>query len=73
MVRSIVGQSVPRVDGRLKVTGRADYVGDLKLPDMLHAAVLRSPHPHAHLKKVDAEEARRIPGVRAVVTGADLL
>ena len=73
MAGSVIGRSVPRVDGRPKVTGRADYVGDLKLPGMLHAAVLRSPHPHARLKKVDAGEARRVPGVRAVVTGADLL
>lgn len=73
MAGSVIGRSVPRVDGHPKVTGRADYVGDLKLPGMLHAAVLRSPHPHARLKKVDAGEARRVPGVRAVVTGADLL
>jgi CO/xanthine dehydrogenase Mo-binding subunit len=48
-------------------------VGDLNLPGMLHTAVLRSPYPHARLIRVDAEKARKVSGVRAVVTGADLL
>ncbi|MFQ5911981.1 MAG: xanthine dehydrogenase family protein molybdopterin-binding subunit [Nitrospinota bacterium] len=73
MSLAIVGKSVPRVDGLPKVTGRAQYVADLSLPGMLHAAVLRSPHPHALLKRVDAGEARKVPGVRAVLTGPELL
>ncbi|MFQ5692209.1 MAG: xanthine dehydrogenase family protein molybdopterin-binding subunit, partial [Nitrospinota bacterium] len=73
MSLTVVGQSVRRIDGLPKVTGRAQYVADLSVPGMLHAAVLRSPHPHALLKKVDADEARRVPGVRAVLTGPDLL
>lgn len=73
MAFTVVGKSVPRIDGLPKVTGRAEYVADLVLPGMLHAAVLRSPHPHALLKEADAEEARKVPGVRAVLTGGDVL
>ena len=69
----VVGQSIPRIDGLPKVTGRAQYVADLSLPGMLHASVLRSPHPHALLKKVDAREARKVPGVKTVLTGPDVL
>lgn len=70
MSRSI-GQSVPRRDARLKATGEARYTADLSLPFMLHAAVLRSPHPHAKLLRVDTTRAEALPGVRAVVTCKD--
>lgn len=60
-----------RVDGQAKVTGTASYAIDLTMPGMLHAAVLRSPHPHARITHVDADAARRLPGVVAVVTGDD--
>ena len=68
----VVGRSVPRVDGLDKVTGRARYVSDLELPGMLHALALRSPHAHARIVRVDASDARALPGVRAVITAADL-
>ena len=73
MAQAIVGQSIPRIDGLPKVTGNARYIADLSLPGMLHAAVMRSPHPHALLKRIDAGEARKVPGVKAVLTGPDIL
>jgi CO/xanthine dehydrogenase Mo-binding subunit len=68
----VVGQSVPRVDGVEKVTGRARYVTDLALPGMATARLLRSPYPHARLVRIDASRARALAGVHAVLTGADL-
>jgi CO/xanthine dehydrogenase Mo-binding subunit len=68
----IVGTSVPRVEARAKVTGRARFVTDLRVPGMVHAKLWRSPVPHARLLGVRAEAARRSPGVLAVVTAADL-
>ncbi len=69
---SVVGKSLPRVDARDKVTGRAEYVSDMQLPGMLHAKVLRSAYAHARILSVDTSEAERLPGVRAVITGADM-
>ena len=54
-----------------KVTGAAQYVADLHLPGMLHAAVLRSPHPHARIVSIDISAAAAMRGVKAVITGAD--
>jgi CO/xanthine dehydrogenase Mo-binding subunit len=68
----VSGASPERHDARAKVTGRARYTTDLVVPGMLEAAVLRSPHPHARLMSIDTRAARRLPGVRAVLTGADL-
>ncbi len=67
----VVGRDVPRTDGPSKVTGAAQYVADIQLPGMLHAAVLRSPHPHARIVNINVHAARAMPGVKAVVTGAD--
>ena len=67
----VVGRSVPRTDAVEKVTGAAQYVADLHLPGMLHAAVLRSPHPHARIVGIDTSAAAAMPGVKAVLTGAD--
>lgn len=67
----VVGHDVPRTDAVPKVTGAAQYVADLRLPGMLHAAVLRSPHPHARIVSLDTSAAQAMPGVKAVVTGAD--
>lgn len=69
---SVVGRSLPRVDAWDKVTGRAEYVSDMELPQMLHAKVLRSAYAHARILSVDTSEAERLPGVRAVITGADM-
>ena len=63
-----VGHVMPRVDAVARVTGQAKYTNDLKLPGMLYARVLRSPHPHARIRRIDTSEASRLPGVRAVIT-----
>jgi CO/xanthine dehydrogenase Mo-binding subunit len=68
----VVGRSVRRLDVVEKITGRARYVTDMELPGMLHAKLLRSPHAHARVRRVNAESARIRPGVRAVVTSGDL-
>ena len=68
---SWVGKDVARVDGVEKVTGAAKYVGDLKLPRMLHAEVIRSPYAHALITEVDLSAALRVPGVKAAVCGKD--
>ena len=63
-----VGHNVPRIDAYERVTGRATYTGDVRLPGMLYARVLRSPHPHARIRSIDVSKAQALPGVRAVVT-----
>jgi CO/xanthine dehydrogenase Mo-binding subunit len=68
----VVGQAVPRVDAIEKVTGRARYVTDLVLPGMAHAKVLRSPYPHARVKRVEVTRARSQPGVFVALAGHDL-
>jgi 4-hydroxybenzoyl-CoA reductase alpha subunit len=70
---SPVGKSVPRIDAREKATGEAKYVFDMSLPGMLVGKMLRSPHAHAKIVKIDASAARKLPGVRAVVTAEDTL
>jgi len=67
----VVGKDVPRTDAVPKVTGAAQYVADLHMPGMLHAAVLRSPHANARILSIDTSAARAMPGVKAVVTGED--
>ena len=71
MTRSVASKSVARRDLREKLTGQARYSADLKLPDMLHGAVLRSPHPHADILSVDTSQAARLPGVFATLTPFD--
>jgi CO/xanthine dehydrogenase Mo-binding subunit len=67
-----VGRDVPRIDAVERLTGAALYTGDLTLPGMLHAKVLRSPHARARIVRIDTRKARALPGVHAVLTGADL-
>jgi CO/xanthine dehydrogenase Mo-binding subunit len=67
----VVGKPIPRVDGYQRVSGSAVYPHDVILPEMLHAAVLRCPHANALVKKVDAQEAAKMPGVHAVFTSDD--
>jgi carbon-monoxide dehydrogenase large subunit len=69
---SVVGQPLPLVDGAEKVTGRAVYGTDMTLPGMLCGRLLRSPHAHARITGVDVGEAKRMPGVYAVITAQDL-
>ncbi len=68
----IIGQSCLRADAREKVTGSALYLEDLKLAGMLYGKMLRSPYAHARILHIDTSEAEKLPGVRGVVTGADL-
>ncbi len=67
-----VGKGYPRKDGVEKVTGTAVFTHDLVIQGMLHAKTLMSPYAYARIKSIDTEEAERIPGVRAVVTGKEL-
>jgi len=69
---SVIGRSVPKIDARLKVTGQALYAGDLKMPNMLFGKILRSPHAHARILRIDTAEAERLPGVKAVITHKDV-
>ncbi len=68
-----VGRSVARLDAAEKLSGEAVYVGDIVVPGMLQGKVLRSPLPHARIVSIDASAAEAMPGVVAVLTGADLL
>ena len=68
----VIGQPLARADGFEKVTGRARYTADTSLPRMLWARALRSPHPHARILRIDASRAAAVPGVHAVLTGADI-
>ena len=69
----VVGTRPIRHDGADKVTGLARYSADLNLPGMLYGKVLRSPHAHARIKSIDTSRAVALPGVRAVITGADIV
>ena len=68
----VVGTAVPRADGGDKVRGQTIYAADVKLPGLLWAKILRSPHPHARIRRVDISQAEKVPGVRAVITGEDV-
>jgi CO/xanthine dehydrogenase Mo-binding subunit len=63
-----VGRPTPRIDAVDRVTGAATYTCDVQLPGMLHARVLRSPHPHARITRIDTTRARALPGVKAIAT-----
>lgn len=69
---SVIGKSVPKIDGPAKVTGKAQYTGDLKFPNMLVGKILSSPHPHARILNIDTSEAEKLPGVKAVITHKDV-
>lgn len=69
---SLIGKSVPKIDGRVKVTGEAKYTGDLKFPNMLYGKILPSPHAHARILSIDTSEAEKLPGVKAVITHKDV-
>ena len=61
----------PRLMPGNGLRGAAEFVSDIKLPGMLHGRILRSPHPHARILHIDTSKARRLPGVKAVVTSED--
>jgi xanthine dehydrogenase molybdenum-binding subunit len=68
---TVLGTRPIRHDGVEKVTGRAKYGADYSFPGMLHGKVLRSPHAHARIKSIRYEQALKLPGVFAIITGAD--
>lgn len=68
----IVGASVKRKEDPRLLTGAGQYVDDVRLPGMLHAVIVRSPHGHARIRGIDATAARALPGVELVITAADL-
>ena len=67
-----IGQPAGHIEGPAKVTGRALYTADVMLPGMLWGKCLRSPFPHARIRAIDTAHARHLPGVHAVLTGAEL-
>ena len=67
----VIGTRPVRHDGVDKVTGRAKYGADQRLAGMLEGAILRSPHAHARIRRIDTTQAQAMPGVRAIVTAAD--
>ena len=71
-VGSQVGRSLPRLEGRAKVTGRAEYTHTMRIPGMLHAKLFRSTVAHGKIKSVDTSAAKKVPGVLHVVTIDDV-
>ncbi len=68
-----IGKTFRRLDYETKVTGRAQYLADMSVPGMCHGKILRSPYPHARIKRIDGSKARSAPGVVAVLTRDDVL
>jgi carbon-monoxide dehydrogenase large subunit len=68
---SVIGKAIPRIDALEKITGQAIYGDDLKFPNMLYAKALRSEYAHARILNINIEKAKKLPGVKAVVTGKD--
>jgi len=69
---AFIGQRVPKLDAIDKVTGRAIYGHDMKLPRMLYGKILRSERAHARILNIDTSRAKKLPGVKAVITGYDI-
>ena len=72
MKTKVVGQSLPRIDARDKVTGQAHYPGDFSMPGMLHAKVVWSEYPHARVRRIDTTKAEAYPSVVRVITYKDV-
>src|SRR4051794_41886545 len=71
-VQDVLGSPVKRVEDPRFITGKGRYLDDIKLTGMVHLAILRSPYAHANIRSVDASRARTMPGVLAVIVGADI-
>src|SRR4029077_11431228 len=71
-ISPVIGEAHPRLGGERFVKGSGRFVEDVRVPGMLHGAVLRSPHAHARLVSIDTKRARDLPGVQAVFTAADV-
>ncbi|HEY4668916.1 MAG TPA: hypothetical protein VIH05_03995, partial [Tepidiformaceae bacterium] len=68
----VIGTRPVRPDGVEKVTGKAQYGADIRLPGLIHGRILRSPHAHARILSIDTSEAETIPGVMGVLTAKEL-
>src|SRR5260370_41840747 len=68
----VVGRRLRKTDGLKKATGQALYADDLRLPRMLHCKILRSPHAHARIKRIDFTRCRAYPGVVEVLEGKEM-
>ena len=71
-VHAAIGKSTPRIDGVEKVTGQARYTADLRIPGLLHARLVLSPYANARILGINADAARQVPGVVAVLTADDM-
>ena len=69
---SVVGKRLPKLDAPDKATGRAIYTDDISFPNMLYGKTLLSPHPHARIISINTERAKALPGVKLILTGADV-
>ena len=69
---TVLGRRLPKINSVSAVTGRGQYTVDLAVPGMLYARMLRSPHPHARLVRLNVSRARALPGVAAVITAEDV-
>ena len=69
---TLIGRRIPKLDAPDKASGRTRYLHDINLPGQLHAKILRSSQVHARIVSIDVEAARRVPGVHAVITAADV-
>jgi CO/xanthine dehydrogenase Mo-binding subunit len=67
---TVVGTRTPRIDAYERVSGTALYTHDISFPGMLHAAILRCPHAHANVKRIDLGKVEKMPGVRAIMTNS---
>ncbi len=66
---TIIGKRMPRVDSKAKVMGKAKFTADLKFPGMLVGKIKRSPYAHARIININTSKAKKLPGVKAIVTG----
>ncbi|HJN42443.1 MAG TPA: hypothetical protein QF589_10065, partial [Anaerolineales bacterium] len=71
MTTTAIGQRIPKLDAPDKATGRATYGHDVRLPGMMHGAILYSRHPHARVAQIDTSRAAQLRGVTCVLTAAD--
>src|SRR4051794_5080751 len=69
---AVVGKSIPRVDGAVKVTGQARFTGDLRISGLLHVRLVLSPYANARIVSIDTSEAEKVPGVVGVYRASDL-
>jgi len=68
---SLIGKRIPRIDSIKKAIGKALYTGDIKLPGMLYGRILRSPFPHARIRRIETQKAKRLLGVKSIITSVD--